>query len=93
VCFRGGNTGKAPTRRNVGEAFLFSFVMVAEVSLINAFRTRTNSSGMPVIEDELEELSFREWNCFEHFGTSAGRKPYLCALVDMAQWWESGAGR
>jgi hypothetical protein len=55
--------------------------MVAEVSSINAFRTRKNSSEM--IEDE--ELSFREWNCFEHFGTSTGRKPYLCGLVEKAQ--------
>jgi hypothetical protein len=29
VCFRGG---KAPTRRNLGEASLISFVMVAKVS-------------------------------------------------------------
>jgi hypothetical protein len=86
VCFR---VGKAPTRRNLDAASLISFVMVAEVSSINAFRTRTNSSGM--IEDE--ELSFREWNCFEHVGTSTGRKPYLCALVEMAQWWKSRAGR
>jgi hypothetical protein len=86
VCFR---SGKAPTRRNLGAASLFSFVMVAEVSSIITFRTRTNSSGVI----EYEELSFREWNCFEHFGTSAGRKPYFCALVEMAQRWESGAGR
>jgi hypothetical protein len=52
VCFR---VGKAPTRRNLGAASPISFVMVAEVSSINAFRTRTNSSGM--IEDE--ELSFQ----------------------------------
>jgi hypothetical protein len=49
-------------RRNLGAASLISFVMVTKVSSINAFRTRANSSGM--LEDE--ELSFREWNCFEH---------------------------
>ena len=76
-------------RRNLGAASLISFVMAAEVSSINTFLTRTNSSGM--IEDE--ELSFREWNCFEHVGTSTGRKPYLCALVEMAQGWKSRAGR
>ena len=47
MCFRGG---KAPTRRNLGAASLFSFVMVAKVSSINAFRTWADSSGM--IEDE-----------------------------------------
>ena len=34
MCFRGG---KAPTRRNLGAASLFSFVMVAKVRSINAF--------------------------------------------------------
>jgi hypothetical protein len=86
VCFR---VGKAPTRHILGAASLISFVMVAEVRSINSFWTRTNSSGM--IEDE--ELSFREWNCFEHFGTSTGRKQYLCGLVEKAQRGESGAGR
>jgi hypothetical protein len=40
----------ADEAQSIGAASLFSFVMVAEVSSINAFRTRTNSSGM--IEDE-----------------------------------------
>jgi hypothetical protein len=50
VCFFGGYTGKTPTRRNLGEASLFSFIMVAKVKSIDAFRTQANSSGM--IEDE-----------------------------------------
>jgi hypothetical protein len=58
--------------------------MVAKVSSINAFRrrTRANSSGM--IEDE--ELSFREWNCFEHLARQREE-----SRISVPLWkWPSG---